>query len=136
MRDSVSIIIPTYNRASLLQETLKSILGQSFPFLQVIVVDDGSTDSTSETLQMLKDSRLLVLKNNSNLGESASINTGWNHRIQKLVAIVLSDDPQETIWLEKMINFRNENPGFLIYYPDLKIIDKHGLVKTLLPLRD
>jgi len=132
----VSIIIPTYNRAYLLQETLKSILNQTYTHLQVIVIDDGSTDSTITILKKFKDSRLSVLKNHTNLGESASINLGWNYCLNNLVAIVSDDDPQENSWLEKMINFRNENPGFIIYYPDLKIIDQNGLVKTQLILRD
>jgi glycosyltransferase involved in cell wall biosynthesis len=56
----VRIIIPTYNKASLLAEALKSVLRQSFSDFDVIVVDDGSTDDTELTLQRFaaKDSRV------------------------------------------------------------------------------
>ena len=51
MTDSISVVVPTYNRASLIGETIESILSQSYPPAEVIVVDDGSTDATESTIR-------------------------------------------------------------------------------------
>ena len=54
----VSIILPTYNRAHLLGKTLESILGQTYPFFELILVDDGSTDDTRHLVEKFGDRRI------------------------------------------------------------------------------
>ena len=54
----VSVVMPTYNRAHFIAETVQSVLGQTFADFELIVVDDGSTDNTKEVIGSLKDPRI------------------------------------------------------------------------------
>ena len=126
----VSIIIPTYNRSTFIVETIQSIINQTYTNLEIIVVDDFSSDNTIEVIcenfGLL--TNLTLIKNASNQGESAAINTGWETTSGNLVAIVSSDDPQDPSWLHKMVIAINSDPGSMFYYPNLRIIDGNGVV--------
>ena len=71
---NISVIIPTYNRASLLQRAIESVLAQSHPADEIIVVDDGSTDETQALIETQYSQITLVKQNNK--GVSAARNTG------------------------------------------------------------
>ncbi|MBS1545352.1 MAG: glycosyltransferase family 2 protein, partial [Bacteroidetes bacterium] len=58
-RPFFSIVIPTYNRASLLEKTLQSIQPQTYPHFEVLVIDDGGTDSSREVVRAMEDPRIL-----------------------------------------------------------------------------
>lgn len=85
-----SVVIPTYNRADLLRETLDSIFAQSFTDYEVIVVDDGSTDGTESVIQSYGD-RIRFLRQ-QNLGPGAARNLGLRHSTGHYVAFLDSDD--------------------------------------------
>src|ERR1051325_7839947 len=70
----VSVIVPTYNRANLLRETIESVLAQTYPNIELIVVDDGSTDETPELLKQYDDRLAYIRKQNA--GGTAARNTG------------------------------------------------------------
>jgi glycosyltransferase involved in cell wall biosynthesis len=121
---SVGIIVPIYNKASFIQETLASLLNQTYKNLEVLVVDDASTDMTSEICNVFNyDSRFSYIKNNENLGESFSVNAGWSRLESRYIAVVSADDPQHPGWLKSMVDFAAMNPGYTTYYPNLLIID-------------
>ena len=107
---SVSVVIPTYNRINFLPEAIDSVLSQSYPVSEVIVVDDGSTDNTSETLAS-KYQKVKFLKQ-ENLGVSAARNTGVSAAKSKWIAFLDSDDQWETQKIEKQIEFLALNPDF------------------------
>jgi glycosyltransferase involved in cell wall biosynthesis len=86
----LSVVIPTYNRADLLGEAIDSVLAQDWPELELIVVDDGSTDETPEVLAGYGD-RLRVIRQ-ENAGESAARNTGILEARREFVALLDSDD--------------------------------------------
>jgi len=83
----VSVIIPTYNRAHLFEKSLWSILSQSYEHIEVIVVNDGSSDYTLEVGKMLrkKDRRIKIILNKRHLGLPKSRNIGLQHAHGKLV---------------------------------------------------
>ena len=85
-----SVIIPTYNRAPLLSAALASVFAQEHPAHEVIVVDDGSTDDTSTTLEKFGD-RVTVLRQ-ENRGPAAARNLGLTHARGEYVAFLDSDD--------------------------------------------
>lgn len=89
----VSAIIPTYNRAHVICEAVESALSQTYPNMEVIVVDDGSKDDTLERLSQFGD-RIRVLKQ-GNAGPAAARNTGLGAARGELIAFLDSDD----IWL-------------------------------------
>ena len=86
----VSVVIPTYNRGSLIGETLETVFAQTYPRLEVIIVDDGSTDGTEAAVAPFQD-RLIYIRQ-QNQGLAASRNTGLARATGELVAWQDSDD--------------------------------------------
>jgi len=107
----VSVIIPTYNRASLLKEAIKSVIQQSFPDFELIVVDDGSNDGTAE---LIKDYPGVDYIYQKNKGVSAARNRGIERAQGELIAFLDSDD----LWLEdklrQQVNFFSNNSDISI----------------------
>jgi glycosyltransferase involved in cell wall biosynthesis len=89
---SVSVVIPTYNRLKSLPRALESVLRQTFDDIEVIVVDDCSTDGTWDYLQSVHDPRLQIIRHETNKGGSAARNTGIAAASAELVAFQDSDD--------------------------------------------
>jgi glycosyltransferase involved in cell wall biosynthesis len=108
----VSVIIPTYNRGWILRDAIDSVLGQTYADVELIVVDDGSTDRTPDILNSYGD-RLRVIRQ-ANQGVSAARNRGIDNTSGPLIALLDSDD----IWLPKklavQIDFFKRNPAALI----------------------
>lgn len=90
MRSSVSIVIPTYNRAGTLREAIESARGQSHGQVEVIVVDDGSTDQTSSILDAYGDDIVAIRQENA--GVSAARNAGVRTSTGSIIMFVDSDD--------------------------------------------
>lgn len=134
----ISIIVPTYNRANYLSETLNAILAQQDQDLEVIVVDDFSTDDSRIVLESLKKQHpqivLVFLK--ENLGESNAVNVGWSLASKRFISIVNSDDPPDKNWLRDMSKEIKTIPGFGFYYPNRLVIDENGIVKRKENLRN
>jgi len=97
----VSVIIPTYNRADTVERSIKSVLGQSYQPIEVIVVDDGSTDHTGEVLASFGDSIRVIRQENR--GPSAARNAGVAACIGKIIAFLDSDDTWEQDKLERQV---------------------------------
>jgi glycosyltransferase involved in cell wall biosynthesis len=93
----VSAIIPTYNREHIVCEAVESILRQTYPKIEVIVVDDGSTDGTLSALEQYGDRIRIITQNNS--GPSAARNRGIEASNGEIVAFLDSDD----LWLPTKI---------------------------------
>lgn len=129
MNPKVSIIVPTYNRSGFLSETIWSLLKQECP-LEIIVVDDASTDESAElVLSIAKEyPNLTLVKREVNGGESAAINTGWDLAKGRYIGIVSSDDPQPASWLKEMMDYIDDNPTEGFYYPNVQLIDIDGVL--------
>ncbi len=89
----VSVVVPSYNAGRTLDETLRSVRGQTHAKLEIIVVDDGSTDDTAAVAQRHADAdpRLRVIRQ-ANAGVAAARNTGWQAASADIVALIDSDD--------------------------------------------
>jgi glycosyltransferase involved in cell wall biosynthesis len=86
----VSVVIPTYNRASFVSEAIESVLDQTFSDYEIIVVDDGSTDNTHEILEQYRDKIQYIYQENE--GVSAARNTGIKNSTGLWLAFLDSDD--------------------------------------------
>ena len=100
----VSVIIPVFNRKHLIQRSIYSVLNQTYKNLEVLVIDDASTDKTKEKVLEIKDSRLKYFRNEKNLGPSGSRNKGIKLSSGELIAFQDSDDEWINNKLEKQIN--------------------------------
>lgn len=95
----VSIIIPTYNRADLILQTIQSVLTQTFTDYEIIVIDDGSTDNTAEVLRDFIESGKILYIRQENSGESAARNHGLRLAHGEYIAFLDSDD----LWLPQKL---------------------------------
>ena len=106
----VSVVIPTFNRAGTILRAVDSVLSQTYPALELIVVDDGSEDETSALLGPLADSGRIILLTQPNRGVSAARNTGLGRAKGRLVAFLDSDDEWLPGKIEAQVNFFVQNP--------------------------
>jgi len=88
----VSVIIPTHNRAHFLRDAIFSVLNQTFQDFEIIVVDDASTDNTSEIVAAFNDERIRFLRHDINKGGSAARNTGILNSQCDYIAFLDDDD--------------------------------------------
>lgn len=92
MAPHVSVIVSTYNRQTMLDEALASVLAQRDVDLEAVVVDNGSNDGTSAALQRIDDPRLKVIRNEHSLGATGGRNTGLAAAAGEWIGIVDDDD--------------------------------------------
>ena len=89
---TVSVIIPVYNRAHLLSRTLDSVLAQTFPDFEVLIVDDCSSDDPASVVEQYRDPRLMYLRQSANRGVAAARNRGLREARAPFVAFLDDDD--------------------------------------------
>ena len=103
---TVSVIIPTYNRAHLVGKAIQSVLNQTYKDFEIIVVDDGSTDNTNEEIaKSFNDPRIRYICHEQKRGGSAARNTGIKAAHGEYIAFLDSDDEWLTEKLERQIGF-------------------------------
>jgi glycosyltransferase involved in cell wall biosynthesis len=95
-RPRFSVVIPTYNREAVVGDAIRSVLNQTFKRLEVIVVDDYSTDDTKEVIRSIDDTRIRYTTNNRSKGAQGARNTGINKAKGEWISFLDSDD----IWVE------------------------------------
>jgi len=108
----VTVIIPTYNRAWVLKEAIDSVLAQEFGDLELIVVDDGSTDNTPQILESYAQDLTVIRQ--PNRGVSAARNRGIVAANGRLISFLDSDDLWLPRKLSSQVNFFNSNPAAVI----------------------
>ena len=104
----VSVVIPTYNRRSYIQESLQSVLNQNFSGFEVIVVDDGSTDGTDEVIRPFLDKIFFIRQENK--GAAVARNVGVRNARGACVAFMDSDDVSAPQHLQILYDFLERNP--------------------------
>jgi glycosyltransferase involved in cell wall biosynthesis len=100
---TVSVVVPTYNRADAVQRTVDSVLDQTFEDFEVIVVDDASDDDTAAVIDSYDDSRVVLRSHETNRGGSAARNTGIGAASGEYIAFLDSDDEWRPRKLERQV---------------------------------
>lgn len=103
-----SIVIPLYNKEKYIKRTLKSVLKQTFTNFEVIIVDDGSTDNSSEIIKSINDSRICLIQQ-ENGGPSKARNRGIQEAKGEFIAFLDADDEWLPGKLEKQYDFHSCN---------------------------
>ncbi len=109
MRDQfslVSIITPTYNHERFIGDCIQSVLNQTYPNWEQIIIDDGSTDRTGEIVKqwIRRDARIRYLKHSENKGPAAARNTGIKYSQGSIIALLDADD----VWLNQKLEIQLE----------------------------
>jgi glycosyltransferase involved in cell wall biosynthesis len=115
MNDLVSIIMPSYNTASYIKETIQSVLNQSYQNWELIIVDDCSTDNTDQVVAYIRDERIKYFKNAKNSGAAVSRNRALRESKGRWIAFLDSDDLWMPEKLERQIAFMENNCYFFSY---------------------
>ncbi|HEY9832882.1 MAG TPA: glycosyltransferase [Stenomitos sp.] len=121
----ISVIIPVYNGEKTIKTTIESVLNQTFTDLELIVVNDGSQDSTLAVLDEIKDSRLKVFSF-ANAGVSASRNRGLAQAKGEFISFLDADDLWTPDKLEAQLRALQENPQAAVAYSWSDWVDESG----------
>ena len=111
----ISVIIPTYNRYEFLKRALSSVYAQIHLPKEIIVIDDGSTDNTSQIVQDFPDIKYIYQKN---AGVSSARNLGIKHSSNEWIAFLDSDDEWHIDKLALQVQYHENNPNIQISYTD------------------
>lgn len=129
----VTVITPTYNRASFLEETIKSVLTQNYKNIEYIVLDGQSTDDTLEVVEKYKGK--IIWDSHKNMGEHWAVNKGFSLAHGEIIGVVNSDDPLLPGAITEIVNFMVNNPKIIGVFPDWIKTDGKGkeIEKVILP---
>lgn len=104
----ISVIIPSYNRAKTIGRSIESVLNQTYKEIEVIIVDDCSTDDTREIVEGYEDERIKYVRNEKNLGACQSRNKGIRFAQGEYIAFQDSDDSWRDTKLEVQLEYLNK----------------------------
>ncbi len=125
-RSKVTAIIPVYNCAQYVTKAIDSVLAQTYPAHEIIVVDDGSTDGTRQALQPYMNSIVYVYQKNA--GEPAARNTGIRHATGEYLAYLDADDLWLPDKLQLQMKYFAAHPECKVVYTDMMTFDSSGVL--------
>jgi len=123
----VSIVTPSYNQARFLEQTILSVLNQSYDHIEYIVIDGGSTDGSVDILETYAD-RIDYWVSEEDRGQTDAINKGLERATGEIMAWINSDDTYQPHAVQEVVAFFNEHPQVGMVYGDANIIDEEGHV--------
>lgn len=115
MNELVSIIMPSYNTARYIKDSIDSVIAQTYQNWELIIIDDCSTDDSIEIINSYRDPRIRLLTNEKNSGAAISRNYGLREAKGRYIAFLDSDDIWVKEKLEKQVNFIQEHNYAFIY---------------------
>jgi glycosyltransferase involved in cell wall biosynthesis len=130
---NASVIVPTRNRSSLLATSLRSVLRQQGVELEVIVVDDGSTDDTSQLVDAFDDPRLRTIRHPAPLGPNAARNRGAREGVGRWIAFVDDDDIWAPDKLASQLREASESGRTWVYVGSVNVDDRLEIIHGVPP---
>ena len=129
---SISVIVPVFNRQALVVDAVQSVLQQTCQPLELILVDDGSTDGSLQAMQQLQSQHAVIrVLEQNHAGVSAARNTGIQHAQGEWIAFLDSDDMWLPEKLEKQVELLQNNPRLKVVHTDETWIRNGQPVKQL-----
>jgi glycosyltransferase involved in cell wall biosynthesis len=126
---SISVVIPLYNKGNCVERAIRSILDQTVPCSEIVVVDDGSTDSGPGVVERIEDRRIRLFRQ-ANQGPSAARNKGIEEAHGELIAFLDADDEWKPWFLESIVKLRGQCPDAGAYATAYEIREPDGHVRT------
>jgi len=133
----VSIIMPVYNEEASIKKAIKTVIDQTYKKFELIVIDDGSTDGTSNIVKTLQelDERIIYLRNEENRGTTYSLNRGLRKASGEYIARIDGDDWYHPRKLELQVKFLERRSEYGIVGTFYILVDESGhAVKVRLPV--
>jgi len=124
----VSIILPTYNGAKYIRESIDSCLNQTYENIELIIVDDGSVDETSEIIKSYKDKRIKYIRHKQNRGISHALNTGFKNATGEYLTWSSDDNFYASEAIECMVNALNKHDKIHFIYTNFYKIDEEKYI--------
>ncbi|OXB16131.1 glycosyltransferase family 2 protein [Flavobacterium reichenbachii] len=125
----VSVLLPVYNCEDYIKETIDSVLTQTFPDFELIIIDDCSTDNTVEIIEKYDDSRIKFIRKEKNSGYTDSLNFGIGVANGEYIARLDGDDICAETRFEKQVNFLDSNPEIILCGTAIQIIGTNDILK-------
>jgi len=126
----ISVVIPTYNRANTIERAVNSVLNQTYKPLEIIIVDDGSTDNTRKVIESIKHPLVKYLYK-ENGGAASARNYGVQNACGNWVAFQDSDDLWREEKLKKQVEYFERHLEYELIYCPYEMHYSSGLVKTI-----
>lgn len=127
MEEIVSIIVPVYNVCNFIEDTIHSVLAQTYKKWELLLVDDGSIDGTLDKIRpFLVDDRIKLIASNQNDGAAAARNKGLDHAIGRYIAFLDSDDLWDVRKLEWELEFMEKHQAGFVF-TGYEFADENGV---------
>lgn len=123
----VSILCASYNHEKFMNSFINSVLRQTNPNWELIIVDDCSTDNNISEIQKFKDERIKLIKHPFNMGINCGINTGFAASSGQYIAFCASDDMLMPDYVDNVFRCFEQNPDKSIIYNDLQVMDNNDI---------
>ena len=127
-KPTVSVCIPTYNRAGLLRQAITSVLEQEFQDFEIVVYDNASTDGTTEVVRSFSDDRIRYFRNPRNLGHRENWRRCFRAAVGSYLAALPDDDMMLPENLSRKVEFLQRNPQVGLVHSKYHVIDQEGQI--------
>ena len=131
---TVTVVTPSYNQADYLEETIRSVLNQSYSYLEYIIVDGGSTDGSVEIIRKYSD-KLAWWISEPDQGQTDAINKGFTKANGDILAWLNSDDTYLEGAISEAVDYLEANPEVGMVYGDANLINDDGNILGRFPAR-
>ena len=125
-----SVVIPLYNKENFIENTIQSLLNQTFSDFEVLVVNDCSTDTSEQLVARFDDPRINIIQHSVNKGLSASRNTGIKSANANYIAFLDADDLWKPSFLEKIEVLINQYPEASLFATKYEVLHKKNRIVT------
>ena len=129
----VTVLMPVYNGGDLLRQAIESILNQTYKDFELLIINDGSTDTSKDIATSFIDSRIQIVSNEFNLGLIASLNRGLEIARGEFIARMDADDISFPDRLEKQLRFMVNHPEIGICGTAIEKVDERGSKIVIMP---
>lgn len=120
----VSVVTPSYNQGAFIEETILSVKNQTYPRIEHIIMDGGSTDNTLDVIKKYEGTYNMRWISEPDNGQSDAINKGWRIAKGEILGWLNSDDTYMPWAIETVVKFLNDHPGISMVYGDCSIINE------------
>lgn len=125
-KPQITVLMAVYNAEKCLTDTIESILNQIFKDFEFLIINDGSTDKTVDIIKSYNDKRIYLYNNETNIGQTKSLNVGLKLAKGKYIARIDADDYSMPDRLEKQYRFIQEHPEYSVVGTNCLVIDDYN----------